>query len=403
MLTPPSDTDSVVSGSPQPVHIKSKRRLDLGGGDSQRVRRVTPPRTPTRTAGKQRRSSSTNQPRRASTGSMPPATPGTPKHSSSLGRLTATFYEMLKKNSGTLDLNKVAQDLDVQKRRVYDITNVLEGIGVIKKESKNHVQWACHSQVLAFTFFLLCIFCVKTDSCGFHLQGCAELENELAELEAEEHRLDSAIGILTTSIGQMMRPSEDLAYVAMQDMQTLIPNFGDQQFVVVRAPDGSQLEVPDPDAIGLPDDVSSRRYQIYLKSAGGPIGIAMSTSDKFARPQSQNYIQYAHEQPHSRNPECFHHQHQERRAMGKSVPVSAHQSLLATKQAPDSFQSENQRLTESLYHSSADRQESSNNNIMGLDNLPHVDDGFLNGDDDFSAMHMDSFGDDFMAASFIDY
>lgn len=32
--------------------------------------------------------------------------------------------------------------LDVkQKRRIYDITNVLEGIGLIEKETKNTIKW----------------------------------------------------------------------------------------------------------------------------------------------------------------------------------------------------------------------------------------------------------------------
>jgi hypothetical protein len=31
--------------------------------------------------------------------------------------------------------------LQVQKRRIYDITNVLEGIGLIEKKSKNNIQW----------------------------------------------------------------------------------------------------------------------------------------------------------------------------------------------------------------------------------------------------------------------
>ena len=29
----------------------------------------------------------------------------------------------------------------VQKRRIYDITNVLEGIGLLDKKSKNNIQW----------------------------------------------------------------------------------------------------------------------------------------------------------------------------------------------------------------------------------------------------------------------
>lgn len=29
----------------------------------------------------------------------------------------------------------------VQKRRIYDITNVLEGIGLIEKNLKNRIQW----------------------------------------------------------------------------------------------------------------------------------------------------------------------------------------------------------------------------------------------------------------------
>lgn len=31
--------------------------------------------------------------------------------------------------------------LSVQKRRIYDITNVLEGINLIERYKKNHVRW----------------------------------------------------------------------------------------------------------------------------------------------------------------------------------------------------------------------------------------------------------------------
>lgn len=40
-----------------------------------------------------------------------------------------------------MDLHEAAEKLGVRKRRIYDITNVLEGIGLIRKESKNNMQW----------------------------------------------------------------------------------------------------------------------------------------------------------------------------------------------------------------------------------------------------------------------
>lgn len=66
----------------------------------------------------------------------------TSRYDSSLGLLTKKFIALLKaSNHGDLDLNAAATQLKVQKRRIYDITNVLEGIRLIEKNSKNHVRW----------------------------------------------------------------------------------------------------------------------------------------------------------------------------------------------------------------------------------------------------------------------
>jgi transcription factor E2F3 len=40
-----------------------------------------------------------------------------------------------------VNLNDAANYLNVQKRRIYDITNVLEGIGLIEKTMKNKIKW----------------------------------------------------------------------------------------------------------------------------------------------------------------------------------------------------------------------------------------------------------------------
>ena len=41
----------------------------------------------------------------------------------------------------SLDLNQAMVDLEVQKRRIYDITNVLEGINLIERYKKGHYRW----------------------------------------------------------------------------------------------------------------------------------------------------------------------------------------------------------------------------------------------------------------------
>jgi transcription factor E2F3 len=64
------------------------------------------------------------------------------RYDNSLGLLTRRFVALLKESpDGCLDLNGAAAALDVQKRRIYDITNVLEGIGLIEKKGKNNVRW----------------------------------------------------------------------------------------------------------------------------------------------------------------------------------------------------------------------------------------------------------------------
>ena len=59
-----------------------------------------------------------------------------------LVELTKKFIDLLKTApEQTIDLNDAVKVLNVQKRRIYDITNVLEGIGLICKVSKNNIRW----------------------------------------------------------------------------------------------------------------------------------------------------------------------------------------------------------------------------------------------------------------------
>uniref|UniRef100_A0A3Q4BXG3 E2F/DP family winged-helix DNA-binding domain-containing protein n=1 Tax=Mola mola TaxID=94237 RepID=A0A3Q4BXG3_MOLML len=59
-----------------------------------------------------------------------PAVRSTSRHEKSLGLLTIKFVGLLQQaKDGVLDLKVAADSLEVkQKRRIYDITNVLEGL-----------------------------------------------------------------------------------------------------------------------------------------------------------------------------------------------------------------------------------------------------------------------------------
>lgn len=60
----------------------------------------------------------------------------------SLGVLTVRFLELLLMSpDGTIDLREVTKSLQTHRRRVYDITNVLEGFNVIEKQTANKVKW----------------------------------------------------------------------------------------------------------------------------------------------------------------------------------------------------------------------------------------------------------------------
>ncbi|MEQ2197900.1 hypothetical protein XENOCAPTIV_004867 [Xenoophorus captivus] len=75
-----------------------------------------------------------------------PRTPKSPgertRYDTSLGLLTKKFVGLIAESpDGVLDLNWATEVLEVQKRRIYDITNVLEGVQLIRKKSKNNIQW----------------------------------------------------------------------------------------------------------------------------------------------------------------------------------------------------------------------------------------------------------------------
>ena len=180
---------------------------------------------------------------------------------SSLGVLTQKFVQLINEQSmtGTVDLNVAAELLGVQKRRIYDITNVLEGIGLIEKKSKNHIQWKIRLNDGAAA------------GAAAAAGGSPEIEAILADMEAlrqEEIEVDRELARLQQSMSQMTADTMSSvdAWVTYDDVRQL-PAMRGKQILTFKASAGSTLNVSEP--ITGPDGAT--RYRVKLQSSGGPI------------------------------------------------------------------------------------------------------------------------------------
>ena len=71
--------------------------------------------------------------------------PSRPIKEKTLHELTARFFDLLREQNGRIDLNEASSRLGVQKRRLYDITNVLEGCGLMRKTTRSQIEWVGRS------------------------------------------------------------------------------------------------------------------------------------------------------------------------------------------------------------------------------------------------------------------
>lgn len=167
-----------------------------------------------------------------------------PRYDTSLSLLTKKFSQLLQNSpNGVVDLNKASADLQVQKRRIYDITNVLEGIGLLQKKSKNNIQWKG-----------------GTDNTQF-----LNMKRRLKALDDRENQLQKHIQMAERELRKL--GPEKYGYVSYNDLRS-IPKMRNKTVMAIKAPPNTQLSVPTWD-----DGSGSARYSIQMKSSDGPIEV----------------------------------------------------------------------------------------------------------------------------------
>jgi len=191
----------------------------------------------------------------------------------SLGLLTTRFVSLLQEaEHGILDLKVAADALNVkQKRRIYDITNVLEGIGLIEKKNKNCIQWKG---------------AVAGSNTPEATDRLAVLKDEITRLEDFEKVVDKHKAWVKQSIENIKEDISNyqLSYMTHQD---ICECFEGDTLLAIQAPIGTQLGVeviPEVSGaigggIGKDAIVAKKRYQMHLKSLEGQIYVLLVNKD----------------------------------------------------------------------------------------------------------------------------
>ncbi|NWU99527.1 E2F6 factor, partial [Upupa epops] len=174
-----------------------------------------------------------------------------PRFDASLTYLTRKFVDLMRSSpDGVLDLNEVATTLGVQKRRVYDITNVLGGIRLVQKRSKNLIQWIGSS----------------LDNVTGKAPEEQHLKDELSDLSAMEEALDELIKDCAHQLFELTDDKENAkypSYVTYQDIRS-IQAFQGQIVIAIKAPEETTLEIPIP---------KEDCIEVHVKSTNGPIDV----------------------------------------------------------------------------------------------------------------------------------
>ena len=137
-------------------------------------------------------------------------------------------------------MNEAVNKLKVQKRRIYDITNVLEGIGLIEKSGKNGIEWKGESKI----------------SDEFQLDhDLIHIRRELQAVQEQNKMYESHINALHDSFNELAAHTsyQELAYVAYDDLSKLSASeeYREKKLIAITAPPNTIMEIPNPEDVEL--------------------------------------------------------------------------------------------------------------------------------------------------------
>jgi transcription factor E2F3 len=179
----------------------------------------------------------------------------------SLHNLTRKFLRLISLSpERSININQASEQLNVGKRRIYDITNVLEGLGLLSKWSVNSAKWIGG--------------CIEQHLCSDNEEKENEEEpcSDDARTTREEAELDETLERLNEEISMLSQSEKNLAnaYVTYADIQNL-PSLSEKLVFAVKAPSETTMEYP---------RYEKGSYKLKLTSEQGAISVYYVSDDK---------------------------------------------------------------------------------------------------------------------------
>ena len=156
----------------------------------------------------------------------------------SLGKLTKDFINYIKtEGRKSININDLVNKLGVKKRRIYDITNVLQGIEYLQKSGKNEIIWT--KTITNKSKAKKKPSLIKKNNNNKQKLNKEELEKEKKELDDDIEKFKAEFNSIAKK-GEF----EEYGYITLDDIKNLSIN-KKVDLVVIKATKGTVMNVID--------------------------------------------------------------------------------------------------------------------------------------------------------------
>ena len=158
----------------------------------------------------------------------------------SLGQLTKNFINYIKTTGKkSININDLVNELEVKKRRIYDITNVLQGIGYLQKSGKNEIIWTKTVTSKAKSKKKLSV--QKKNNNVINRQ---KINKE--QLEQERDKYEKDINIFKDEFNTIAKKNEfsKYGYITTNDLESLSVN-DKVDLLIIKASKGTVMNIVD--------------------------------------------------------------------------------------------------------------------------------------------------------------